>query len=76
MDLVVVVSVVIAVVTVLPVQATLRTVIAESETGQDQDVLIMEGDSVRLSCHTDIQWFFCLWNSPQLGTDNKTNKIL
>ena len=76
MDRVVVVSVVMAVLRVLPAQATLRTVIADSETREDQDVLIMEGDSVRLSCHTHMQWFFCLWNSPQLGTDNKRKKIL
>lgn len=71
MDLVVVVVVVVI---SLPAEGTLRTVIAENQT--DQDVLIMEGDSVRLSCHTDMQWFFCLWNSPKLGTDNKTKKII
>ena len=77
MDRVVVISVVMAVMTVTssPVMATLRTVIADNQTA-DQDVLIMEGDSVRLSCHTDMQWFFCLWNSPQLGTDNKTKKTI
>ena len=71
MDLVVVVVVVVI---SLPAEGTLRTVIADNQT--DQDVLIMEGDSVRLSCHTDMQWFFCLWNSPKLGTDNKTKKII
>ena len=75
MDRVVVVSVVMAVLRVLPAQATLRTVIADSETREDQDVLIMEGESVRLSCQTDMQWFFCLWNSPQLGTDNRKNNL-
>ena len=71
MDLVVVVVVVVI---SLPAEGTLRTVIADNQTAQD--VLIMEGDSVRLSCHTDMQWFFCLWNSPKLGTDNKTKKII
>ena len=77
MDRVDVISVVMAVmaVTSSPARATLRTVIADNQTA-DQDVLIMEGDSVRLSCHTDMQWFFCLWNSPQLGTDNKTKKTI
>ena len=74
MDRVVVISVVMAVIS-LPARATLRTVIADNQTA-DQDVLIMEGDTVRLSCHTDMQWFFCLWNSPQLGTDNKTQQTV
>ena len=77
MERVVVISVVMAVmaVTSSPAQATLRTVIADNQTAE-QDVLVMEGDTVRLSCHTDMQWFFCLWNSPQLGTDNKTKKTI
>ena len=61
--------------TSFPVEGTLKTVIADKQTA-DEDVLIMEGESVRLSCQTDMQWFFCLWNSPQLGTDNKRKKIL
>ena len=77
MERVVVISVVMAVmaVTSSPALATLRTVIADNQTAE-QDVLVMEGDTVRLSCHTDMQWFFCLWNSPQLGTDNKTKKTI
>ena len=74
MDRVVVISVVMAV-TSLPAQGTLRTLIADNQTAE-QDLLVMEGDSVRLSCQTDMQWFFCLWNSPQLGTDNKTEEIM
>ena len=80
MEQVVVISVVMTLMAVMavtssPGQAALRTVIADNQTA-GQDVLVMEGDSVRLSCHTDMQWFFCLWNSPQLGTDNKTKKTI
>ena len=60
--------------TSFPVEGTLKTVIADKQTA-DEDVLIMEGESVRLSCQTDMQWFFCLWNSPQLGTDNRKNNL-
>ena len=27
--------------------------------------IIKSGKSVRLSCRTDIRWFFCLWRSPR-----------
>ena len=26
--------------------------------------IIKQGDSVRLSCRTNIQWFFCVWQGP------------
>ena len=40
--------------------ATMRTVIVKNQSS----ILVMEGMIVRLSCITDKQWFFCLWNSP------------
>ena len=53
---------------------TLRTVIASNES-EPREVLITEGDMVTLSCNTHLEWFFCLWNTPQLGTDHKPSML-
>ena len=41
---------------------TMRTVIVRNHSS----IFVMEESMVRLSCLTDQQWFFCLWNSPSL----------
>ena len=42
--------------------SSMRTVIVRNHSS----ILVMEDSMVRLSCLTDKQWFFCLWNSPNL----------
>jgi len=42
--------------------SSMRTVIVRNHSS----ILVMEDSMVRLSCLTDKQWFFCLWNSPSL----------
>ena len=55
----------------LPAEGSSRTVTASKE-DQGLSVLMTEGDRVTLSCNTDMQWIFCLWDSPQKGTDHKS----
>ena len=40
----------------------LRTVLVRNQT---EPVLVVEGRTVRMSCRTEKQWFFCLWYSPK-----------
>ena len=41
--------------------SSLRTVLVRNQT---VPVLLVEGRTVRMSCRTERQWFFCLWYSP------------
>ena len=41
--------------------SAVRTVMVRNQT---EPVLVVEGRTVRMSCRTDKQWFFCLWHSP------------
>ena len=41
--------------------SAVKTVIVRNQT---EPVLVVEGRTVRMSCRTDKQWFFCLWHSP------------
>ena len=39
----------------------MRTVLVRNQT---EPVLVEEGSMVRMSCRTEKEWFFCLWQSP------------
>ena len=39
----------------------MRTVLVRNQT---EPVLVEEGSLVRMSCRTEKEWFFCLWQSP------------
>ena len=39
----------------------IRTVMVRNQT---EPVLVVEGRTVRMTCRTEKQWFFCLWHSP------------
>jgi len=41
-------------------QQLISVISAEPRNG----TIIKQGDSVRLSCRTNIQWFFCVWQGP------------
>ena len=42
--------------------SAVRTVLVRNQT---EPVLVVEGRTVRMSCRTEKQWFFCLWYSPR-----------
>ena len=51
----------------LPAEGDVRTVTAARGT-VSREVLITEGDHITLACNTNLQWIFCLWDSPQKGS--------
>ena len=42
--------------------ASVRTVLVRNQT---EPVMVEEGTMMRMSCRTEREWFFCLWQNPE-----------